>query len=108
MLRDKETTTLTNFRDGKRNLHFLHVNRPEKGRTCRACHETHASTHPKHIRDAVPFGKVNWPLELKYQVEYADINTGEACDTPSDTCVKTGGSCVACHKRVYYNYTKTE
>ncbi len=106
ILRDKETTTLTNFRDGSRNLHFLHVNREQKGRTCRACHETHASTHPRHVRDAVPFGKINWPLELQYQVEYTDTNTGESCDTPGKTCVKTGGSCVACHKRLMYNYAK--
>jgi len=106
ILNDRETTTLTNFRDGARNLHYLHVNRETKGRTCRACHETHASNFPKHVREAVPFGKINWPLELQYQIEYADVNTGEACDTPNETCVKTGGSCVACHARVSYNYTQ--
>lgn len=108
LLRDRETTTLTNFRDGKRNLHFLHVNRAEKGRTCRACHETHASTHPKHIRDAVPFGKIRWPIQLKYQVAYVDVRSGKSCDTPSATCVKTGGSCVGCHKRSHYNYRKAD
>ena len=62
--RDERTTTLTDFRNQDRNLHFLHVNRAVKGRTCRACHETHASTLPSHIRKAVPFG--NWELPVNY------------------------------------------
>lgn len=106
LLQDKETTTLTNFRDGKINLHYLHVNKPEKGRTCRACHEVHASNHFNHIRDSVPFGKIKWPLQLKYEAEYTDIKTGKSCDTPNASCVKSGGSCVACHDRKLYNNKK--
>lgn len=62
---DPRTTTLTGFRNGDQNLHFLHVNRDTKGRTCRACHETHASNQEKHIRDSVPFGKWNMPIGFK-------------------------------------------
>jgi len=65
LVRVERTTTLTGFRDGDRNLHFLHVNRAEKGRTCRACHEVHSSTKPKHIREKVPFGA--WALPIKYE-----------------------------------------
>ncbi len=84
-----ETTKLTNFRNGNDNLHFLHVNKPVKGRTCRACHETHASNHPKHIRDAVPFG--SWELPVNFQ------KTG------------TGGSCApGCHKLKRYDRDKKE
>ena len=79
-----ETTRLTNFRNGNENLHFKHVNKPIKGRTCRACHETHASNFPKHIREAVPFG--SWKLPLNYQK------------------TKTGGSCTpGCHKLKKYD-----
>ena len=56
------TTTLTNFRDGNVNLHFLHVNKEEKGRTCRACHETHASSQKAHIRSEVPYGDWEFPV----------------------------------------------
>ncbi|MEK7995180.1 MAG: cytochrome c3 family protein, partial [Planctomycetota bacterium] len=38
---DKQTTALTDFRNGNENLHYVHVNQ-ERGRTCRACHEVHA------------------------------------------------------------------
>ena len=43
------------------------MNRDKKGRTCRACHETHASSNPKHIRDSVPFGKGGWSLPIKFE-----------------------------------------
>ncbi|MBI4825982.1 MAG: cytochrome C [Nitrospirae bacterium] len=87
IVKDLETTTLTNFRNGKVNLHFKHVNKPAKGRTCRSCHQTHASNHPKHIRDSVPFGSWEVPINFK--------KTNE------------GGSCLpGCHKIKEYNRTK--
>ncbi len=53
--KDQRTKTLTNFRNGDENLHYLHVHR-RKGRSCKACHDPHASVQPKHIRTEVPFG----------------------------------------------------
>jgi predicted CXXCH cytochrome family protein len=80
----KDTKGLTNFRNGEDNLHFLHVNRDTKGRTCRACHETHASEHSFHIRESVPFGKWELPVGFK----------------PT----KSGGSCApGCHKEKAYD-----
>jgi predicted CXXCH cytochrome family protein len=64
----------TGFRDGDRNLHFLHVNR-EKGRTCRACHAEHASTQDNHIRTEVPFGR--WAMK----VDFTKVETGGTCET---------------------------
>jgi predicted CXXCH cytochrome family protein len=78
------TTQLTNFRNGKENLHFTHVNKPDKGRTCRACHETHGSNYPKHIRESVPFG--SWDLPIEFQK------------------TETGGSCTTgCHQEKRYD-----
>jgi predicted CXXCH cytochrome family protein len=85
---DPETTTTTRFRDGSRNLHYLHVNKPDRGRSCRACHEVHASENPHQIRDAVPFGPRNWMLPINY------------------TKTDTGGSCArTCHQTKTYDYT---
>ena len=70
---DPKTTTLTGFRNGEQNLHFKHVNKPDKGRTCRACHDVHATNNPKHIRDAVPFGA--WGLPINHK----KTNTGGSC-----------------------------
>jgi len=83
-----ETKGLTNFRNGEQNLHYLHVNRDTKGRTCRACHETHASAQAFHIRESVPFGKWDLPINFK----------------PTET----GGSCApGCHKAMGYDREKT-
>ncbi len=83
---DEHTTTLTRFRDGDRNLHFLHVNK-EKGRTCRACHEVHASNLPSHVRKSVPFGASAWMLPINFEKK------------------ENGGACSpGCHKPKSYAY----
>ena len=71
---EERTTTLTNFRDGDRNLHYLHVN-SEKGRSCRACHEVHASNLPFHMRVSVPYGESDWLLPINF----AKTETGGTC-----------------------------
>jgi len=57
----EKTDTITNFRNGNNNLHTLHVNQ-KKGRTCRACHDVHASDQEDHIREKFKFGKVDIPI----------------------------------------------
>ena len=88
---EERTTALTNFRDGDLNLHFLHVNKEEKGRTCRACHEIHASKQKAHVRAEVPYGNWEFPLVFKANAD--------------------GGTCAAgCHDEEKYGrkYKKIE
>lgn len=61
----KETEDFTDFRNGRTNLHYLHINSPERGRTCRTCHATHASDEPKHLRKAVSFGE--WEIPIQFE-----------------------------------------
>jgi predicted CXXCH cytochrome family protein len=82
-----QTTGLTGFRNGEKNLHYLHVNKSEKGRNCRACHSTHSSTLPLHIRESVPYG--NWELPIGFK----KTETGGACQS-------------ACHKEYRYDRDK--
>ncbi len=82
LVTEQRTTTLTGFRDGDRNLHFVHVNKTPKGRTCRSCHETHASASPKHIRVSVPFGKWDLPVGFKKS------ENGGSCDSGCHTSQK--------------------
>lgn len=84
LLEYPETSFATNFRDGERNLHYLHVHNKQKGRSCKLCHSFHGSPNPKLIADSVPFGK--WNLPLKF------VKTD------------TGGSCApGCHKPQSYD-----
>ncbi|MDD2790961.1 MAG: cytochrome c3 family protein [Sulfurimonas sp.] len=74
---------ITAFRDGEVNLHYLHVN-DRKGRSCRACHDEHASKYTHLIRDYTDFNGIKFPLRY---IETAD-----------------GGSCApACHKKFEYD-----
>jgi len=91
----ERTATVTGFRDGDLNLHFLHVNRTEKGRTCRACHEAHSSTVPKHLRETVPFG--DWQMPVGYTQTADGGRCAPGCHLPKTYSrglskpVKTGG-----------------
>ncbi len=71
---------LTRFRNGDKNLHWVHVNQ-EKGRTCRACHEVHASQRPAHIREAVPFGSAGWLLDINFQQTEDGGSCSPGCHT---------------------------
>ena len=83
-IQDEFTTTATNFRNGDKNMHFVHVNK-EKGRSCRACHDFHGTKEfPHHLRKKTKFGKINFPIRF--------IETDN------------GGSCApACHARRHYD-----
>jgi predicted CXXCH cytochrome family protein len=85
LLRSAETTADTNFRNGSRNLHFVHVANERKGRTCRICHEPHASDGVKLINVAgLQFGDWNIPVNFKI--------------------TSTGGSCApGCHRELQYD-----
>ena len=79
MVKEPKTTSLTRFRNGDQNLHYVHVNKDERGRTCRACHEVHASKQPHQIRDAVPYGHTGYMLK----VNFTKTDTGGQC---AETC----------------------
>jgi predicted CXXCH cytochrome family protein len=81
---EERTDDATEFRNGDQNLHFIHVNRTVKGRTCRLCHEVHASKKPKQISEAVPFGE--WEIPINFEK------------------TSTGGTCLpGCHRRYRYD-----
>lgn len=68
----------TGFRNGTENLHAFHVV-AQKGRSCRACHQEHASDKPFHIRDWVQYG--NWQM----QISYAATTYGGTCSAGCHT-----------------------
>ncbi len=59
----EETQWATNFRNGNRNLHFVHIN-GNKGRNCRMCHNLHGSPQPYLVEEVVEFGK--WEMEMNF------------------------------------------
>ncbi len=100
----EKTDSLTGFRDGDRNLHYLHVNRDTKGRTCKTCHDIHGSDRPDHIASDVPFEGSRWAMPINFsktdqggscspgchetktyqRAPAADVHTPDAPNTPSE------------------------
>lgn len=69
---EKQNSTATGFRNGDKNLHFVHIN-GEKGRSCIICHNPHGSNNDHLINDKAPFG--SWEMPLRYQ----SIENGGSC-----------------------------
>lgn len=78
------STRATEFRNGEKNLHHLHLTGNRRVRTCRSCHSPHRTGQEKLIESWVPYNKMLLPLEFK--------------KTP------TGGTCAsACHGTLSYD-----
>jgi predicted CXXCH cytochrome family protein len=79
-----ETAFSTGFRQGIRNLHYLHVNKDKRGRNCNVCHKVHGSESPKLIAGTVSFH--SWQMDMNFQIS------------------EKGGSCApGCHRPQKYN-----
>ncbi len=82
LLEAEETEWGTEFREGKKNLHWLHIN-GNKGRNCRMCHDLHGSPQPFLIRQRLEFG--SWEMQMNF--------------VPGEQ----GGSCLpGCHGKLSY------
>ncbi|NVO01270.1 MAG: cytochrome c3 family protein [Bacteroidetes bacterium] len=82
LLELEKSTVATSFRNGDKNLHFIHLKGP-KGRSCNLCHNMHGSNNEHLIDDFVNFG--NYKLPINYKPE------------------STGGSCApGCHSEKKY------
>ena len=89
LVMDEQTTTVTRFRNGVVNLHNVHVNLEQKGRSCSVCHDAHASNRDQHIRESVAFGPEGWELPIFFE-KFED-----------------GGSCASgCHEK--YSYGRSQ
>lgn len=82
LLDAEETEWGTGFRNGRRNLHWLHIN-GNKGRNCRMCHNMHGSPQPFLVEDQISFG--SWEMQMNFVAE------------------EQGGSCSpGCHGKLSY------
>jgi predicted CXXCH cytochrome family protein len=90
ILRFAETTIYTKFRNGSKNLHYVHVVNNRKGRTCLICHAPHASNGEKLInKDGPKFG--TWDIPMNFKI------------------TASGGSCApGCHREYKYDRDKPE
>jgi predicted CXXCH cytochrome family protein len=84
IVRERYVDQATGFRNGRLNLHYLHINKKKNGRTCRTCHAAHAGDQAKDIHSETLFR--NWRMPVQY------------------TKTETGGRCLSgCHKEYGYD-----
>jgi predicted CXXCH cytochrome family protein len=85
LVSEVNTNSATGFRNGTRNLHAVHVNKSGKGRSCKICHNPHASAQDRLINPTAP-GFGSWEIPIHF------------------TATPTGGGCsVGCHKTFRYD-----
>ena len=83
LLTEETTRFATSFRNGNKNLHFLHIS-GNRGRNCNLCHDLHGAPNKHILQNTVMFGKWEMPLGLEL--------------------TEHGGSCATgCHKRLEYS-----
>lgn len=73
LVQSEKVETATGFRNGDRNLHWVHVKEGQRGRACAVCHTTHASVNAKNIRDTALFKVWNMPIR------FSKTQTGGTC-----------------------------
>jgi predicted CXXCH cytochrome family protein len=78
----EKTDRATGFRNGTKNLHWIHIN-GNKGRNCRMCHNIHGSSQAFLVEERLGFGQ--WEMRMNFTVE------------------EQGGSCMpGCHGNLSY------
>ncbi|MEW6428097.1 MAG: cytochrome c3 family protein [Thermodesulfobacteriota bacterium] len=65
MLQFADTMHYTSFRDGKKNLHYIHSNKRRRGINCRVCHEIHQAKAPSLMAERTPYGEWQMPIHFK-------------------------------------------
>jgi len=78
---NKTVHNTTGFKNGKENLHYLHVN--TKGRNCITCHDIHASNQELHVRQKIPFKK-RFSITLKFTRTADGGRCAEGCHRPRE------------------------
>lgn len=81
LLLHENTSYNTNFRDGQKNLHFVHVNRKSRGRACKSCHVTHSGHLPKLMAEQVSFG--DWEMPVNFVINPNGGQCTPGCHAPA-------------------------
>ena len=78
LVAERYTWEKTNFRDGSKNLHFVHVKANK--RNCNLCHDIHSSNNELFVREFKVYPKD--PLSKKYinKFKFLASNSGGSCE----------------------------
>ncbi len=80
LVEEQKTSTATAFRNGDDNLHYRHVAKPRRGRSCRLCHAVHSASNAALISDFMPFGQQR--LTLRFEETENGGKCATSCHVP--------------------------
>lgn len=78
----ERTTVATQFRQGDRNLHQLHIQGDDYGRSCTSCHAVHGSDQPRHMADVVAFQGSDWLMKIGFKLDDQGGSCAPGCHEP--------------------------
>jgi predicted CXXCH cytochrome family protein len=73
-------STVTNFRDGDRNLHYVHVTVGARSHSCGVCHDAHTGDNHFILRDRIPYGI--WLLPMNFRKTETGGTCASGCHVP--------------------------
>ena len=83
-----DSTAVTSFNEGYRNLHHLHITNGGRSRGCSTCHAVHGATGPRLIAERAAYEGSQWMMPLGFEL------------------TETGGRCSpGCHEPMSYDRT---
>jgi predicted CXXCH cytochrome family protein len=81
---DSEATT--QFRQGRTNLHRLHLGaeaHDQRSRGCGSCHAVHASPRPRLIAERVAYDGSEWTMAMNFQLQPDGGSCAPGCHAPA-------------------------
>ena len=82
----------TQFRDGDRNLHEVHMRSGDKSRGCADCHAVHASDLPRLIATNARYGGSDWAMPMGFVVRIDGGSCAPGCHEPMGYSRNVGGA----------------
>ncbi|CAG1010153.1 hypothetical protein PHYC_03804 [Phycisphaerales bacterium] len=77
-----EAGAATQFRDGARNLHEVHLRSTERPHSCASCHSIHAGNLPRLIAKTVRFEGSDWAMPIGFSLTAEGGRCGPGCHEP--------------------------
>ena len=86
-----QSASATQFRDGERNLHELHLKSGDRSRGCATCHSVHNGDRPRLISATVNFEGSAWAMPMGFAITPDGGRCGSGCHEPLEYSRRPGG-----------------
>lgn len=82
MVLEERSESATQFRNGDKNLHYVHIAKVEQSRSCTQCHAVHASGSARLIAQKVAYQGSDWMMDMNFEIRADGGSCGPGCHEP--------------------------